>query len=188
LSHKCASRKHLEFGLRVDRDIAEIHHGRGCLFCGEGRLHRSDFRREPRGLAEDLKCDDPLRKRLSFCCDRKACRRRTTPPSVRFLGRRLFFAPVVVLLTAMVSGRRIRQLCRELEVDRRTLERWRRWWREDYSASHHWRALRARFADPPRDGLPRSLLMMLGGLRPGAIRSLLRAMGPVTGGENMRGI
>lgn len=105
---------------------------------------------------------------------------------MRYLGRRLYIGPLVVLLTAMVASRRVRELCRELEIDRRTLERWRRWWREEYGPGRHWRALRAWLADPPRDGLPRSLLMLLGGLRPGSIRRLLRAMGPVTGGDNMR--
>lgn len=44
------------------------------------------------------------RKRLSFCCARPGCRRRVTPPSVRFLGRRLYVAAVVVLVTAMAPG------------------------------------------------------------------------------------
>ena len=185
MPHQCVSRKHIEFGLRVDQEIAERLRERGCQLCGEGRLHRGDFARKPRGLPFDLPPDDPLRRRLSFCCDREGCRRRTTPPSVRFFGRRLFIGPLVVLLTGMVAGRRVRELCRELEVDRRTLRRWRRWWREEYSSSAHWRALRARFPDPPRGDLPRSCLMLLGGLRPRPIRDLLRALGPLTGGANM---
>jgi hypothetical protein len=93
-----------------------------------------------------------------------------------------------MLLTAMVAGRQIRKLCAEFGVDRRTLQRWRVWWHEEYSASRHFRALQAKFANPPRDGLPRSVLVLLGGLRPRPIRTLLRAMGPVTGGDNMRGV
>jgi len=94
----------------------------------------------------------------------------------------------VVLLTAMVARGRVRDLCRELEVDRRTLDRWRRWWQEEYSSSRHWRALRARFADPPRDGFPRSLLLLIKASSPltaHPIRTLLRAMGAITGGDNM---
>jgi hypothetical protein len=56
-----------------------------------------------------------------------------TPPSVRFLGRRVWLAVVVTLLCVMVHGasaRRARKLREELGVDRRTLERWRRWWRQ----------------------------------------------------------
>lgn len=185
MSHKCVSRKHLEFGLRVDREMAEGLRQRGCELCGEGRLHRANFARQPRGLGFEITPDDPLRKRLSFCCDREGCRRRTTPPSVRFFGRRLFVASLVVLLTGMVAGPGVRELCRELEVDRRTLERWRRWWRDDFSSSTHWRALRARFPDPPRGDLPRSCLMLLGGVRPRPILDLLRALGSLTGGDNM---
>ena len=187
MCHKIVSREYLAFCLRVDREIAESHRARGCQLCGKGRLHRADYLRKPRGLPSDLPVDNEIRTRLSFCCDH--CRRRTTTPSVRYLGRRLHIGPLVVLLTAMVSMRRIRELCRALEIDRRTLDRWRRWWREEYSPSRHWRALRARFADPPRDtrdGLPRSLLLRLGGLRPGPIKTFLRALGAVTGGDNMR--
>lgn len=187
MSHKCVSRKYLELCLRVDHDIAEGSRKRGCQLCGQGgRLDRADYARKPRGLPFELAWDDPLRTRLSFCCNREGCRRRTTPPSVRFLGRRLFVAPLMVLVTAMVSGRRISELCRDLEVDRRTLKRWRRWWHDEYSVSEYWRAFRADLTDAPWSGLPRSCLLLLGGLRPAPIRRFVRGLGALTGGDNMR--
>ena len=185
LSHACVSRRHLDFCWRVDLDLGEARRQQGCVFCG-GVLHRANYLRQPRGLTHALAGDDRCRTRLSFCCNREGCRRRTTPPSVRFLGRRLFVAPLVVLLTAMRCRRRVRRLCRELEVDRRTLERWRRWWDEECRPSRHWRALRGRMARPPEGDLPRSLLDLLGGLRLRPIRDLLRHLGPLTGGDNMR--
>jgi hypothetical protein len=53
-------------------------------------LSARSFNGSPAKLPED---DD---RRLSLCCSQ--CRRRTTPPSVRFLGRRVYLAAVVVLV------------------------------------------------------------------------------------------
>jgi hypothetical protein len=86
-------------------------------------------------------------RRLSFCCARDGCRRRNTPPSVRFLGRRVFVATVVVLATALtagLTGRRIAVLGERLGVSVRTLRRWRQWWREAFPATALWKSLRAR--------------------------------------------
>jgi hypothetical protein len=86
-------------------------------------------------------------RRLSFCCAREGCRRRNTPPSVRFMGRRVFVAAVVVLATALSSGltaRRIATLRERFGVSARTLRRWQRWWRETFVAMSLWKSLRGR--------------------------------------------
>lgn len=86
--------------------------------------------------------------RHSFCCGREGCRKRHTPASVRFLGRRVYVAVVVVLLAAMrhgVNPARAGLLRERLGIDRRTLERWRRWWLEDFVAGRFWKAARPRF-------------------------------------------
>ena len=51
--------------------------------------------------------------RLSFCCDRDGCRKRATPPSVRFLGPKGLLGVIVILISAMRQGptpRRVREL------------------------------------------------------------------------------
>lgn len=68
--------------LRFDRDLAAEAREQGCR-CG-GVLHRADYPRKPRGGPSDLGPD--YGRRLSLCCAREGCRKRTTPPSVRFLG------------------------------------------------------------------------------------------------------
>ena len=45
-----------------------------------------------------------------------------------------------------VNPARAELLREKLGIDRRTLERWRRWWLEDFVRSRFWRAARARFA------------------------------------------
>ncbi len=132
---------------RIDSDLAEKARQCGCS-CG-GRLDSANYPRKPRA-PEDLGPEH--RRRHSFCC--AVCRSRTTPPSVRFFGRRVYAFPVVVLLTALsagLSGRRLATLRKEFGVDRRTLERWRVWWRDVFPETRFWKTARARFS-PPVDG------------------------------------
>ena len=108
---------------KVDADLTEEARLKGCLLCG-GKLHRSDYDRKPRGGPQ-------WEVRFSFCCAQEGCRRRHTPPSVRFMGRRVYAGLVVVLVSAMIHGlkpERVRCLREALGIDRRTLERWRQWW------------------------------------------------------------
>jgi hypothetical protein len=84
----------------LDLDLADQARIQGCS-CG-GRLHQANYLRKPRGGPAGLLPD--RERRLSFCCNRDGCRCRTTPPSLRFLGRRVYFGAVVVLLTAMAHG------------------------------------------------------------------------------------
>jgi len=95
----CDPRLYLLFG-RCDEDrAAEVRAG-GCRICG-GVLHSAFFRRKPRGGPE--LCDDAIR-RCSFCCAEDGCRTRHTPPSLRFLGRKVYLGAVVVLVSAMRHG------------------------------------------------------------------------------------
>ena len=125
---------------KVDADLVEEARSKGCPLCG-GKLHRSDYDRKPRGGPQwDL--------RFSLCCAKDGCRRRNTPPSVRFMGRRVYAGLVVVLVSAMVHGRkpeRVNCLRKALGIDRHTLARWRQWWLGLFLESSFWREARARF-------------------------------------------
>jgi len=108
----------------IDQDLSEEVRVKGCRRCGVGKLHSARIRRKPRGLPEGRSWDT----RLSFCCDQEGCRRRATPPSVRFLGRKVYAGFIVVLLSATRHGLtpdRVRRLREITGADRRTLERWR---------------------------------------------------------------
>lgn len=120
-------------------------------------MHQANYKRKPRGLG--LGPEESLRH--SFCCGQEGCRRRHTPPSVRFLGRRVYVGVVVLLLAAMRHGlkpEQVKELREKLGVDRRLLERWRRWWLEGFVQSRFWKAARARFlATFCEESLPLSL-------------------------------
>ena len=70
-------------------------------------------------------------------------------------------------------------------VDRRSLERWRRWWREIFTATPFWQNARAAFMPPVDEKrIPAALLERFSG---GAIEkrmvALLRFLAPLTGGQ-----
>ena len=119
------------FLFTVDEDLARSTSKEGCP-CG-GRLHRANYPRQPRGGPDDLPKEYCYR--LSFCCDRDGCRKRVTPPSARFLGRKVYLGAVVILVAAMRQGptpRRICELSRLFDADRRTIARWQVFWREHF--------------------------------------------------------
>jgi len=126
---------------KIDADLAMQACAEGCR-CG-GALHRADYPRKVRGVKAETKA-----RRHSFCCAEEGCRRRVTPGSVRFLGRRVYAGFVVVLLAALrhgLSAERVQVLREQLGVERRTLERWREWWLQQFASGRPWRLARARF-------------------------------------------
>src|SRR5271165_2193759 len=172
--------------LAVDRDLAEACRTEGCA-CG-GRRHVARYARKPRGRPCRLGPEHD--QRFSFCCAVDGCRSRATPPSLRFLGRRVYVATVVVLIAILrdgVSDARLERLSEVVSVDRRTIARWRRWWRDTFTATPFWRVARAGFMPPP-DGaqLPAALIDRFGGDAQDRLVALLRFLGPVTGGARMR--
>lgn len=146
----------------LDAQIADGVAAQGCQHCG-GPLHRSDYERKPRGGVMAF-AGEAFRLRHSLCCGREGCRRRALPPSLRFLGRRVYLEVVVLLATvrAMVTPV-VRQARAETGVPVRTLRRWGSWWREVFPLSALWTVLRAQFVPPPPDDetLPKSLLERL---------------------------
>jgi len=170
--------------LQIDHDLAEQARGRGCG-CG-GKLHSASYPRKPRGVPDALAAHHDRRR--SFCCAQDGCRRRTTPPSVRFFGRRVYLGVVVVLLAALAHGataRRLRRLRAVLgEVSERTLERWRRWWRESFPATEFWREHGARLSPPLAISLlPASLLARFVGDAGARLIAMMRFLGPLTTGS-----
>lgn len=166
----------------IDQDLAGTTRSRACP-CG-GRLHSANYRRKPRGGGDRL--PDEYAYRLSFCCERDGCRKRATPPSVRFLGRKVYLFAVVVLVSAMRQGsspRRVRELFRLFGADRRTIARWQVFWRERFPQLPFWKAARGRLAPIVElITLPRSLLEAFvshGADQPGW-GELLRFLSPIT--------
>jgi hypothetical protein len=107
-----------------------------------------------------VSADPFFARRFGLCCSREGCRRRVLPPSVRFLGRKVYagVALVVACLTQAVE--------RHWQEARR-IARWLRWWREIFAAHAIFLALRGQLrggVDP--SALPGSLWERLDGAAP----------------------
>ena len=171
-----------QFLFRIDEAIATEVQSGGCSHCG-GVLHSAGYPRKPRGLRSAL--DASYSIRLSFCCAREGCRRRNTPPSVRFLGRKAYLGVIVILVSALEQGlsrKRRKQLIEQLDLWPQTLARWRQWWQQTFAVSRCWQAARGHFIPPVAVGqLPGALLGRLNGvdLRH-RLCLLLRLLAPVT--------
>ena len=85
---------------QLDGELALEAQKEGCE-CG-GVLHRALYPRKPRGAPASTSRD--YQWRWSFCCSEEGCRRRRTPPSVLFLGRKVYFAAVVILVSGITPG------------------------------------------------------------------------------------
>ena len=174
------------FQLEVDRHQAAEARELGCPRC-RGVVHAAPFRRKPRGGPRGLGAEHD--RRFSFCCAVDGCRTRRTPPSLRFLGRKVYLGAVVVVVSAMrhgVTPTRMRKLRELLGVSRRTVERWRAWWRESFALSPFWRAAAALFLPPVDPGeLPRSLLERFPGDGEARLVALLQFVAPITGGAGI---
>jgi len=160
--------------VEIDRQLQRATIAAGCPRC-EGALHVGDHPRKPRGLPQGL--EDLWSKRFNTCCGQ--CRRRCMPPSVRFLGRRVYAGAIVILATMFAL------VC---DAARQTLDRWSAWWTQTLPATTWWRQMRGRF-DRPVDStrLPASLLQRYeasrGGRSAEALIDMLVALGPMTTSE-----
>jgi hypothetical protein len=157
----------VEIDLQFQRDVI----ARGCPRCG-GPLHVADHPRKPRGVPDEFASD--WSKRCNTCCGR--CRRRCLPPSVRFLGRKVYAAAIVILATmhALVCG-----------ATRRTHGRWTAWWTQVVPTTAWWRQVRALLARPVDCALLPGMLLERYEPEPGvhsaeALVGMMVAMGPLT--------
>jgi len=167
--------------LKFDQDLAEEWRARGCPIC-TGVLHSARYPRKPRGGPPVLPPD--YERRFSFCCAVEGCRKRATPASLRYLSRKVYLATAVVLISAMRCGTspaRLKYLEEQLGVSRRTIYRWRGWWREVFPETPFWRSAGAQLLPPlDRASLPVALLERFAGSARERLILLLRFICPVT--------
>jgi hypothetical protein len=168
--------------LKFDEDLAAETKRAGCPVCG-GRLDEGRYPRKPR-VSPAVQLPEEYDRRFSYSCATRTCRKRRTPASTRFLGRRVYLGAVVVLATAMQQGTtrwRASQLRELLGVSVQTLARWRTWWAEAFTASAFWKATRAAFSPPVAEAAaPSSLLERFGGDQVEQLAALLRFLAPMS--------
>ena len=167
----------------IDEAIAQRAALDPCRFCG-GPLHRSDYLRKPRGGLVAAGGEEFVR-RFSLCCGREGCRRRAMPPSLRFLGRRVYLKTVVIAASAIaLSIASAAAVRRATGIAAGTTRRWLRWWRGSFAATSVYVDLSARLVPTPtRAMMPRSILTMLSDDPPQSVSKLLAWLLPITASE-----
>jgi hypothetical protein len=166
--------------MAVDEAIVERAAEEPCRDCG-GPLYRGDYPRKPRG-GRLAGAAEVFARRFSLCCGRDGCRHRSTPPSVRFLGRRVYVGAVVIVATAVaLTAITVGAALRATGVPALTTRRWSRWWRGPFTTSGPFIELSARLVPAPdRKRLPISLLERLAGDRAATVATLLTWLAPLT--------
>lgn len=173
------------FALLVQQDEELVRRiaAEGCLVCGENRLHRSDYPRKPRG-AMIASSGEAWVMRFSLCCGVDGCRKRVTPPSMRFLGRRVYLG--IVVIVASLAGQAIAkasELRTQTGVPPRTVRRWLSWWQGFFPSTEVFVAIRARLFGVSIERLPSSITDQLPGTFPSRITALLVWLAPLTTGS-----
>jgi hypothetical protein len=166
----------------IDDEIARRVAQAGCRVCG-GRLHRGDYNRKPRG-GLIAAAGEAFARRFSLCCACEGCRKRATPPSVRFLGRRVYLGAVVIVASivalALQAAGEAAEIRRRTGVPARTVRRWRSWWQGPFVQSEVLVLLKARLVGLDLGALPASIVDRLGGSAGERVRRLLVLLAPLT--------
>lgn len=148
------------FLLCIDIDLAKQVQEKGCPYCKKA-LHTAYYQRKPRGGPPDIPPECLIRR--SLCCSDEACRRRTLPPSSLFLGRRVYWGSVVIIVMTLRQGRAqgesLARLERMFGICRQTLKRWKAFFRDEFPQSPTWKRLRGNVISTVSDAeLPGALL------------------------------
>jgi hypothetical protein len=166
---------------REDLEITARVAAGGCPVCG-GRLDRGDYGRKPRG-ALLAHAGEAQVTRFSLCCAREGCRKRATPPSLRFLGRRVYLGAVVIMAASMARVMGARRGQGEVGVPAMTTGRWLGWWSGTFITTEVFVAVCARLVGVAVDALPTSILERLPGSPTEQVHTMLALLAPLTTGS-----
>jgi hypothetical protein len=167
---------------QFDEGVARRVAAEGCPRC-EGPLHRGDYARKPRG-ALIAPAGEAFVVRFSLCCGREGCRKRATPPSLRFLGRRVYLGVVVIVASMLAQTLGTAEASRPVTgVAARTTRRWLGWWGGAFLDTEVFLAVRARLVGLAIGELPASIVAKLAGTWPQRVRVVLAFLAPLTTGS-----
>lgn len=166
----------------VDEGVARRVAAAGCPRC-EGPLHRGDYARKPRG-ALIAPAGETSVMRFSLCCGREGCRRRATPPSLRFLGRRVYLGVVVIVASLVAQWLGTAEASRPVTgVPARTTRRWVGWWCGPFVETEVFLSVCARLVGLAVDELPASIVAKLPGTWAQRVRAVVELLAPLTTGS-----
>lgn len=130
---------------KKDQQMAQKVRRRRCPRCG-GPLHCGHYQRKPRGSPVEIPSEYLVR--MSLCCGREGCRHRVLPPSCLFMGRKVHWRVVALVVMAIRQRQSSRTTVEDVEelcgVPVRTVVRWSAFFRDEFPGSPAWQKLRGR--------------------------------------------
>ena len=147
-------------GYKRDQQAAEQVRRQRCPRC-EGALHRAYYRRKPRGSPIEIPPEYCVR--MSLCCGREGCRHRVLPPSCLFMGRKVHWRVVILVVMAIrqrqSSPMTVEWIEEHCAVPVRTVVRWTAFFLNEFPGSRAWQRVRGRVSSEVSDAaLPGSLV------------------------------
>ena len=123
------SKEFVQTLVKIDLELFLQIKARGCPVCG-GTLDISNYFRKPRGIEDTT-------PRFSLCCRVEGCRKRETPPSVRFFDGFIYHSIVALLVAYFLAptGKRQARIKAIFGVSLRTLKRWYEYWTQQFPKS-----------------------------------------------------
>jgi hypothetical protein len=168
----------------LDEAVMQRVAAEGCQLC-DGPLHRSDYNRKPRGaLIAPAGEEEAFVRRFSLCCGREGCRKRATPPSVRFLGRRVYLGVVVIVASLVaLSLRAAGEVRQRTGVPVQTVRRWLGWWQGSFLKTAEFMTICARIVGVEVGRVPASIVERLEGTGTEPAQRMLELLAPLTTGS-----
>ncbi len=171
-----------------DKQIAKQCRKNPCPYCGE-TLHFANYFRKPRGEPNGV--PENYFVRFSLCCGAEGCRRRVTPPSCRFLGRKIYWFPVIVCVVFDMQNPNKESIGLEklpivFRPSRNTLGRWLDFFRHIFPSSGQWVSIRGQVpASVKNDELPIGLLNYFSKVKSNLKKALISCLKFLSQGGNM---
>ncbi len=134
----------IELLYKIDKDLADqVHKEKCCPSCG-GKLDVANYPRKPRGGNVS---DYHLCLRFCFCCRNDGCRKRYLPPSIRFMGRFIYWSFWVILVSYFMNNcdYKQKQISKLFLINKRTLDRWQFFWNELFPNSKLMKLIKERY-------------------------------------------
>lgn len=167
---------------RLDEGMARQVAEKRCPRCA-GPLHWGNYRRKPRGALIALAGETSV-VRFSLCCGQEGCRKRATPPSVRFLGRRVYLGAVVIVASIVALALQgVREIRQQTGVPSRTVGRWLCWWQGPFLDTEVFVTICARLIGVDVGRVPESIVGRLAGTWAERVGSMLEWLAPLTTGS-----
>jgi hypothetical protein len=129
----------------IDKNIAEQYRQMPCSYCG-GALYFANYLRKPRGEPEGV--SEKCFIRFSLCCGTEGCRHRVMPPSCRFMGRKIYWHVVILVILSDWHNKatNIFKLSKLFGISRNTIGRWIVFYQDIFPSNPQWQLIRGQVA------------------------------------------